>query len=141
MAYSDFITQVEAGKVDCAIRGNDRIEYVLKPETPPSATEPENGVSTSTNQVFTTTLVAIDFRSAYGMSNELSRVAFEKTQQQDYLSSFNNLRRPVSSKVADEINREVKEIVDRAHHIALSILNQNRDLLKKWLKVSYSRKF
>ena len=30
-----------------------------------------------------------------------------------------------------KIDREVKEIVDGAHHIALSILDQNRDLLEE----------
>ncbi len=42
VAYSDFIAQVEAGKVDRAIVGSDRIEYVLKSETPAS-TGSENG--------------------------------------------------------------------------------------------------
>jgi cell division protease FtsH len=32
--------------------------------------------------------------------------------------------------VTEEIDREVKETVDNAHHIALAILNQNRDLLE-----------
>jgi cell division protease FtsH len=33
--------------------------------------------------------------------------------------------------VAEEIDREVKQIVDNAHHIALSILQENRDLLEQ----------
>lgn len=66
----------------------------------------------------------------YGMSQELGPVAFEKSQQ-DFLGGYNNPRRPVSPKVAEQIDREVKQIVDGAHHIALSILNQNRDLLEE----------
>jgi len=66
----------------------------------------------------------------YGMSDELGPVAFEKTQQQ-FLDGYSNPRRAVSPKVAEEIDREVKEIVDGAHHIALSILDQNRDLLEE----------
>lgn len=69
----------------------------------------------------------------YGMSDELGPVAFEKTQQ-DFLGGYNNPRRPVSPKVAEQIDREVKEIVDGAHHIALSILDQNRDLLEESAK-------
>jgi len=66
----------------------------------------------------------------YGMSEQLGPVAFEKTQQQ-FLDGYSNPRRAVSPKVAEEIDREVKEILDRAHHIALSILDQNRDLLEE----------
>jgi cell division protease FtsH len=66
----------------------------------------------------------------YGMSEQLGPVAFEKTQQ-EFLDIYSNPRRPVSPKVAEEIDREVKQIVDNAHHIALAILNQNRDLLEQ----------
>ena len=64
------------------------------------------------------------------MSDELGPLAFEKTQQQ-FLEGWNNPRRAVSPKVAEEIDREVKEIVDGAHQMALNILEQNRDLLKE----------
>lgn len=56
VAYSDFITQVEAGKVDRAIVGGDRIEYTLKSENPTS----NQSQPTPTNQVFATTPIAID---------------------------------------------------------------------------------
>lgn len=49
--YSDFIAAVEAGKVDRAVVGGDRIEYVLKAQTPDGK---------PTQQVFSTTPVAID---------------------------------------------------------------------------------
>jgi cell division protease FtsH len=66
----------------------------------------------------------------YGMSDDLGPVAFEKTQQ-DFLGGYGNPRRSVSPRVAEEIDREVKEIVDGAHHIALSILNNNKELLEE----------
>ncbi|MBD2021663.1 ATP-dependent metallopeptidase FtsH/Yme1/Tma family protein [Leptolyngbya sp. FACHB-36] len=65
----------------------------------------------------------------YGMSDYLGPVAFEKPQQQ-FLDGYSSPRRAVSPKVTEEIDREVKDIVDRAHHMALAILNQNRDLLE-----------
>ena len=64
------------------------------------------------------------------MSDELGPIAFEKTQQQ-FLEGWNNPRRAVSPKVAEQIDREVKEIVDGAHQMALNILEQNRDLLEE----------
>ncbi|MDF5721313.1 MAG: ATP-dependent zinc metalloprotease FtsH [Rhizonema sp. PD37] len=66
----------------------------------------------------------------YGMSDELGPVAFEKTQQ-EFLDVYSNPRRSVSPKVAEVIDREMKQIVDNAHHIALSILHENRDLLEE----------
>ncbi len=69
------------------------------------------------------------FVTLYGMSDQLGPIAFEKTQQQ-FLQGFTNPRRQVSDKIAEEIDREVKEIVDGAHHIALAILEQNRELLE-----------
>ncbi|MBD2440095.1 ATP-dependent zinc metalloprotease FtsH [Nostoc sp. FACHB-110] len=66
----------------------------------------------------------------YGMSDKLGPVAFEKTQQQ-FLDGYGNARRSISPQVAQEIDNEVKQIVDNAHHIALSILHENRDLLEE----------
>ncbi|HEY9753054.1 MAG TPA: ATP-dependent zinc metalloprotease FtsH, partial [Coleofasciculaceae cyanobacterium] len=66
----------------------------------------------------------------YGMSNELGPIAFEK-QQMQFLEGYSSPRRPVSPKVAEAIDREVKQTVDHAHHIALAILDKNRDLLEE----------
>jgi cell division protease FtsH len=66
----------------------------------------------------------------YGMSDELGPVAFEKSQQQ-FIDGYSNPRRPISPKVAEEIDQQVKESIDRAHHIALAILDNNRDLLEE----------
>ncbi|OWY64462.1 cell division protein FtsH [cyanobacterium TDX16] len=66
----------------------------------------------------------------YGMSDDLGPVAFEKTQQ-DFLGGYGNPRRSVSPRVAEEIDREVKEIVDGAHHIALATLSNNKELLEE----------
>lgn len=66
----------------------------------------------------------------YGMSDKLGPIAFEKMQQQ-FIEGYGNPRRSVSPEVAEQIDSEVKHIVDNAHHIALSILHKNRDLLEE----------
>ncbi|MBE9197766.1 MULTISPECIES: ATP-dependent zinc metalloprotease FtsH [unclassified Nodularia (in: cyanobacteria)] len=66
----------------------------------------------------------------YGMSEKLGTVAFEKIQQH-FLEGYTNPRRSISPKVAEEIDREVKLTLDNAHHIALSILHYNRELLEE----------
>ena len=68
------------------------------------------------------------FVTIYGMSDKLGTVAFEKIQSQ-FLSDFTNPRRQVSPKIAEEIDNEVKAIVEGAHSLALSILEKNRPLL------------
>ncbi|MGD1872613.1 MAG: ATP-dependent zinc metalloprotease FtsH [Mastigocoleus sp.] len=75
------------------------------------------------------TELAERYVTLYGMSDELGPIAFEK-QQQQFLEGYGNPRRTISPKVAEEIDSEVKRIVDNAHHIALSILQQNKELLE-----------
>lgn len=64
----------------------------------------------------------------YGMSSRLGPIAFDKVQQQ-YLQGITNSRRQVSPKLAEEIDREVQEIIDGAHQAALEILRSNPQLL------------
>ena len=65
----------------------------------------------------------------YGMSDELGPIAFEKIQHQ-FLEGFTSPRRVVSPKTSEEIDREVKRLVDNAHQIALVILKKNQTLLE-----------
>jgi cell division protease FtsH len=65
----------------------------------------------------------------YGMSQELGPVAFEKPQQQ-FIEGFPSPRRVVSPKVAEQIDDEVKLIIEGAHQVARSILIQNQALLE-----------
>jgi cell division protease FtsH len=69
------------------------------------------------------------FVTLYGMSEKLGPIAFEKTQQQ-FLEGVTNPRRSISPQVAEEIDHEVKEMITAAHHMALTILDHNRDLLE-----------
>jgi cell division protease FtsH len=74
----------------------------------------------------------------YGMNEDLGPIAFEKTQAQ-FLEGYTNPRRSVSMKVMEEIDRQVKTTIDHAHHIALSILEQNRDLLESTAQILLDR--
>lgn len=68
------------------------------------------------------------FVTLYGMSKKLGLVVFDRTPQA-FLEEFSNPRRSISSKVAEDIDHEVKQIIDGAHTIALTVLEQNRELL------------
>jgi cell division protease FtsH len=64
----------------------------------------------------------------YGMSPSLGPIAFEKNTAQFLEGS--STRRHLSPEVAAEIDRQVKQKIDKAHAMALEILKLNRDLLE-----------
>jgi cell division protease FtsH len=64
----------------------------------------------------------------YGMSKNLGPVAFDKNATQ-FLEG-GTTRRSISAEVATEIDRQVKTAIDKAHNMALAILQLNRDLLE-----------
>lgn len=78
------------------------------------------------------------FVTLYGMSDRLGPIAFEKAQQQ-FLEGLTNPRRAVSPKLSEEIDREVKEIIEGAHRLAFAILNENRALLEETASVLLER--
>jgi len=64
----------------------------------------------------------------YGMSPTLGPIAFEKNAAQ-FLEGGSS-RRAISTEVAMEIDRQVKQNLDKAHAMALEILQLNQNLLK-----------
>lgn len=69
----------------------------------------------------------------YGMSSTLGPIAFEKNTAQ-FLEG-GSTRRTVSPEVAGEIDRQVKQNIDKAHDMAVAILQLNRDLLESTTQV------
>ncbi|MDJ0532188.1 MAG: ATP-dependent zinc metalloprotease FtsH [Xenococcaceae cyanobacterium MO_207.B15] len=74
------------------------------------------------------------FVTLYGMSDRLGPIAFEQIQQQ-FLEGFSNPRRQVSPQIAEEIDREVKLVIDGAHQVALEVLQENQELLTKLAQI------
>jgi cell division protease FtsH len=74
----------------------------------------------------------------YGMSDTLGPIAFASNQSQ-FLDSDTNARRAVSGDVAIEIDRLLKETIDRANNMAAAILEHNRELLESTTKVLLDR--
>ena len=74
------------------------------------------------------TELAERYVTLYGMSDRLGPIAFEKVQQQ-YLEGMTNPRRQISPKVAEEIDLEVKAVIDGAYKTAKTTLLENRELL------------
>ncbi|WP_310485653.1 ATP-dependent metallopeptidase FtsH/Yme1/Tma family protein [Chamaesiphon sp. VAR_48_metabat_403] len=74
----------------------------------------------------------------YGMSKQLGPMAFDRSASQ-FLGGWGNPRRPLSPEVESEIDREVKHLIDNAHHIAGAILAHNQSLLKEVAAVLLER--
>jgi cell division protease FtsH len=73
----------------------------------------------------------------YGMS-DIGPIAFASNQSQ-FLDSDTNARRAVSGDVAIEIDRLLKDTIDRANNMAAAILEHNRELLESTTKVLLDR--
>ncbi|MGK7933431.1 MAG: ATP-dependent zinc metalloprotease FtsH [Microcystaceae cyanobacterium] len=81
------------------------------------------------------TNIAESMVTTYGMSKVLGPLAYDKTQGANFLgNNGGNARRLVSEDTAKAIDEEVKQIVESEHQTALSILQQNRELLEKITK-------
>ncbi len=74
----------------------------------------------------------------YGMSDTLGPIAFASNQSQ-FLDGETNTRRAVSGGVSTEIDRLLKQTIDRANNMAAAILEQNRELLESTTKVLLDR--
>jgi cell division protease FtsH len=73
----------------------------------------------------------------YGMS-DLGPIAFAGSQSQ-FLDGDTNTRRAVSGNVSTEIDRLIKETIDRANNMAVAILTQNRELLESTTQILLDR--
>ena len=67
--------------------------------------------------------------TTYGMSRVLGPLAYGKGGKPNFLGNELNNRRNLSEKTAEAIDKEVREIVENAHQLALDILHKNRSLL------------
>jgi cell division protease FtsH len=64
------------------------------------------------------------------MSDRLYLIAYEKAQQR-FIEGMTNPRHQVSPRLAEEIDNEVKAVIDGVHQVALAVLSCNRQLLKQ----------
>jgi cell division protease FtsH len=81
------------------------------------------------NDLQRATDIAEQMVGTFGMSETLGPLAYDKQGGSRFLGGGNNPRRVVSDATAQAIDKEVRGLVDQAHHKALSILHHNRELL------------
>ncbi len=85
----------------------------------------------ASNDLQRATDLAEQMVTAYGMSKVLGPLAYERGQKNAFLENgMPNARRPLSEETAKAIDEEVKALVEAGHQQALSVLQENRELLE-----------
>jgi len=84
----------------------------------------------ASNDLQRATDIAEQMVGTFGMSEILGPLAYDKQGGGQFLGNGNNPRRAVSDATAQAIDKEVRDLVDNAHEIALKILRNNLNLLE-----------
>ena len=84
----------------------------------------------ASNDLQRATDIAEQMVGTFGMSDILGPLAYDKQGGGQFLGNGNNPRRAVSDATAQAIDKEVRDLVDDAHEMALKILRNNLSLLE-----------
>tara|TARA_Y100001978_G_scaffold92474_1_gene82782 strand:- start:10096 stop:11958 length:1863 start_codon:yes stop_codon:yes gene_type:complete len=84
----------------------------------------------ASNDLQRATDIAEQMVGTFGMSEILGPLAYDKQGGGQFLGNGNNPRRAVSDATAQAIDKEVRDLVDDAHEMALKILRNNLNLLE-----------
>ena len=84
----------------------------------------------ASNDLQRATDIAEQMVGTFGMSEILGPLAYDKQGGGQFLGNGNNPRRAVSDATAQAIDKEVRDLVDNAHEMALRILRNNLPLLE-----------
>jgi cell division protease FtsH len=78
------------------------------------------------NDIEQATKIARQMVTQWGMSERLGPRTFGRKEELVFLGREISEQRNYSEKVAEEIDEEVRRIIDRAYHVAKKILTENR---------------
>ncbi len=89
-----------------------------------------DGVTTgASNDIERATKMARAMVTKWGLSEKLGPLAYEEDEGEVFLGKSVTQRKHVSEQTAEEIDREVRAIIDRCYAIAKGLLEENRDKL------------
>ena len=100
-------------------------EVILEGE---STTGPSDDLSKATN-------IARNMVTQWGMSERLGPRTFGNKQELVFLGREISEQRNYSEKVAEEIDEEVRRLVDHAYQTARSVITENNDRMQKLVKI------
>jgi cell division protease FtsH len=90
--------------------------------------DPTTGAS---NDIEKATSIARRMVTEYGMSSRIGSVKLGQTQGEPFLGRDMGSSRDYSDEIAELVDKEVRELVEKAHDEAWEMLNKNRDLLDR----------
>jgi cell division protease FtsH len=111
-----------------ALGGHVAEELILGEMT----TGPEDDIGKATR-------IARRMVTQWGMSEKLGPRTFGRKEEMIFLGREISEQRDYSEKVAEEIDDEVRRIIDKAYHTAKQVLNEHRDKLEEVVKVVLER--
>jgi cell division protease FtsH len=92
-----------------------------------STTGPSDDISKATS-------IARQMVTQWGMSERLGPRTFGRKEEMIFLGREISEQRNYSDKVAEEIDEEVRQIIDKAYHTAKKIISEHRDKLESIVK-------
>jgi cell division protease FtsH len=83
------------------------------------------------NDIERATAMARRMVTQFGMSENIGPIAIGDSEHEVFLGRELGQRRAVSENVAQQVDAEVKRLLDEAYHAAMNALENNRDLLDR----------
>jgi cell division protease FtsH len=83
------------------------------------------------NDIERATAMARRMVTQFGMSDRIGPIAIGDSEHEVFLGRELGQRRAVSENVAQQVDAEVKRLLDEAYHAAMNALENNRDLLDR----------
>ncbi len=87
--------------------------------------------SGASNDLQRITAIAQSMVTQYGMSDELGLRVYGKRQEMVFLGREISEQRDYSDAIAEQIDGEIRQLIDEGHETATRILTENRDKLEK----------
>ena len=109
----------------------DRIAMILGGRVAEELVYGKDNVTTgASNDLEKVSSLARSMVTTYGMSEKMGNLAYGKNQEHVFMGrNFGNTR-DFSEEIAADIDKEVKEIVDKQYECAKQLLTENRDMLE-----------
>lgn len=109
----------------------DRIAMILGGRVAEELVYGKDNVTTgASNDLEKVSSLARSMVTTYGMSEKMGNLAYGKNQEHVFMGrNFGNTR-DFSEEIAADIDKEVKEIVDKQYEYAKQLLTENRDMLE-----------
>ncbi len=100
---------------------------------------PEKVTTGASNDIEQATSIARRMVTQFGMSDKIGVIAVGDREQEIFLGREIHQRREISDRMSEEVDSEVKRLIDRAYALARRIVEQNRAMLDQFASALLER--